>query len=428
MGFVADIGSRAQGRASTGPAQPKANLCSLPRGHASTRLQRGLPPAGLSSLARPRVRFDRALYASALAWQLSACADPTYGASVVDAGAAGAADAKLPSAAPTTLDGDGREPDVSRTPSDQRPSVSTVDGNDGSTLRPDAGLGDASPTAVEAGANPTVAPGDDGGLPAWARPLLGTYIKRSTDFSYDDNPSPPLNTRNVDLSVVKVTQNGDALEWSSQLCSYVVTIKGQPNTSPLSFPNAVGTPPLKGRLVLSEPGTFSSAPMLQHLGFDPLRGTGCDAGNRRPKFDDQTWISGATCTCYATSVPEHIDDCRVIDGDADGKAGIIARGPSPLGTSVSNYAMVFDYSVTISQGTVKPDRTHELRETRAQQPGCINRAVDSCSFGNNQLCPGTITRLLPVDDAVTCATLNMGDFGPAELFPVETNCRATPVP
>lgn len=420
MGFAAD-----------GPASPKASRCSLARVHTSTRPLQG----------RPHVRL-RALCASALAWQLSACADPTYGERVVDAGGASAADAKLPSDAPATPDGDGRAMDGSRTPSDQRPGVSMVDRvdrNDGSTTAtpeagtPEAGvpgarLPDASPAAAEAGADPTVAPVDTSGLPGWARPLLGTYIKRSTDFSYDDNPTPPINTRNVELSVVRVTENGGQLEWTSQLCSYVVTIKGQPNTPPLSFPNATDTPPLKGRLILSEPGTFSSAPMLQHLGFDPQRGTGCDAGNRRPKFVDQTWISGATCTCYATSVPEHVDDCRVIDGDGDGKAGVVARGPSPLGTSVSTYAMVFDYAVTIRDGKVKPDRTHELREVRAQQPACINRAVDNCSIGNNQLCPGSTTRLLPVDDAVTCATLNMGDFGPAELFPVETNCRATPAP
>jgi hypothetical protein len=359
-----------------------------------------------------------------LAWHVSACADPKYVDRELDAGGASAPDAKRPNDTPSAADD--RDTGASRTPNDARTGVSTT--ADASVLAPEVGPPDASTAAVEAGAEPAVGSGDDGGLPAWARPLLGTYVKRSTDFSYDDDSSPPINTRNVEHAVVKVVDNGGVLEWISQLCSYVVSIKGSPGTAPLSLLNTAGMPPLKGRLVLAEAGAFSSAPMLQHLGFDPARGTGCDTGNRRPRFDDQTWISGATCTCYATSLPEHLDDCRVIDGDGDGKPGIIARGPSPLGTTVSNYAMVFDYSVAIHDGKVKPDRTHELREVRAQQPACINRAVDNCSFGNNQLCPGSTTRLLPVDDTVSCATLNMGDFGPAEPFPVETNCRVTPAP
>jgi hypothetical protein len=365
------------------------------------------------------------LCAGTLAWHVSACEVPDYGGpgAELDAGVTDPADAKLPPHTPTAVGG---EPDtgVSRAPSDEHSSVSNVDRNDASARVPEAGPPDAAPSAAEAGADPIVEP-VAGGLPAWAQPLLGTYAKRSTDFSYDDNPSPPINTRNVEHSIVKVVQNGSVLEWTSQLCSYAVSIKGSPGTPPLNLPNTAGMPPLKGHLTLGAPGSFSAAPMLQHLGFDPARGT-CDTSNRRTKFDDQTWISGATCTCYATSVPEHVDDCRVIDGDADGKPGIIARGPSPLGTTISNYAMVFDYSVTISDGTIKPDRAHELHEVRAQQPGCINTAVDGCSFGNNQLCPGVTTRLLPVDDAVTCATLNTGDFGPAESFPVEANCRAKP--
>lgn len=410
------------------PALPETILRSHARERAST-----FPLSGATAT------HARVLWAGALAWHVAACTDPKYVDRELDAGEATVTDARLPSSPP---DDDGPATDVTRTPGDARPGVSNVERNDASPPKPDGGPAEAGPgvvppvvppavapgPAAEAGANPPVDPGDAQGLPAWARPLLGTYVKRSTDFSYDDNPSPPINTRNVELSVVRVTQDGSALAWTSQLCSYVVTIKGEPNTAPLNFPNAAGMPPLKGRLVLSEPGTFSSAPMLQHLGFDPQRGTGCDVGNRRPKFEDQVWISGATCACYATSVPEHIDDCRVIDGDADGKAGIIARGPSPLGTTVASYSMVFDYSVTISDGKIKPDRTHELREVRAQQPGCINRSVDNCSFGNNQLCPGVTTRLLPVDDGVTCATLNMGDFGPAEPFPVQTNCRANPAP
>lgn len=371
----------------------------------------------------------RVLGAATLAFHVSACEVPKYsGDRGLDAGATGHSDPPAPSDTSNTHDA-AASADSSRTPSGARPDGAIVEHNEASPKAPDAGAENPQP-AADAGTDTSAVRSDDavqdGGLPAWASPLLGTYVKRSTDFSYDDNTPPPINTRNVEHSLVKVVQNGSALEWTVQLCSYVVSIKGSPGTTPLSLLNTVAYPPLKGRLVLGKAGTFSSTPMLQHLGFDPARGSGCDMGNVRPKFDDQTWISGATCTCYGTSVPEHVNDCRVIDTDGDGKPGIFARGASPLGTTVSDYAMVFDYSVTIVDGKVMPGRAHELREVRAQQPACINAAVDACSVGNNQLCPGTTTRLLPVDDAVTCATLNTGDFGPAEPFPAETDCRATP--
>jgi hypothetical protein len=294
----------------------------------------------------------------------------------------------------------------------------------------------AAPSALEAGvpdgalaadARVDAAPSQDGQvvnvLPAWALPLVGTYGKRSETFSYDDASNPAINTRNVEVTLVKIAQNGSELEFRSQLCSYVVSIKGAQGTPPLIFKNPAGIPPLTGRLKLGTTNTFSSEPMLQHLGFDPARGTSCSAG-RRTKFEDQSWVTAATCECYPTTVPEHVDDCRVIDGDGDGKPGITTRGPSPLGTTVFDYALAFDYSITIVDGQIKGNQLHELREIRAQEPSCINAINDGCGVGNNQLCPGGATRLIHLDDQATCATLNTGDFGPSEPFPGEPDCRA----
>jgi hypothetical protein len=179
---------------------------------------------------------------------------------------------------------------------------------------------------------------------------------------------------------------------------------------------------MQGRVVLSANHTFSTEPILQHLGFEPARNA-CAMGTRRPKYEDQTWLTAATCVCYVTSTPEHVDDCRVIDGDADGKPGVTAHGPSPLGTTESDYAMVFDHSVTILDGQVKANRAHELHEVRAQEAACINTVVDGCSIGHNELCPGSWTQLIPVDDQATCADLDLGAFGPPEPYPVEVDCR-----
>jgi hypothetical protein len=369
------------------------------------------------------------------AWQLVGCAEPAYpdrlpreldassAAAQASDGAGGAAPSdnarpRVGDAQPPASGGEGAlasdgVPDANARPA---PGAGTVEPDDSA---PGPGVADAGPVVV------TPPEPERGALPAWALPLVGTYAVRSVTFSYDDAALPAINTRNVDHSLLKITRSGEELLVSSQLCSYAVSVKGGQGTSPLSFTNAARTPPLKGRIVLGAPNTFSAAPMLQHLGFDPTRAS-CEMGsNRRTKFDDQSWYTATTCVCYATSVPEHVDDCRVIDGDGDGKPGLSAHGPSPLGATVADYLLVFDYSVALLDGQVDPNRMHTLRELRAQAPSCINTATDGCSVGNNQLCPGGATKLLPVDEGTTCATLNMGDFGPPEQFPVEVDCRAS---
>jgi hypothetical protein len=370
------------------------------------------------------------------AWQLVGCADPAYPEGLPrqldassaaaqardDAGSAAPSDSARPrvgDAQPPASQGAGTPASDGGTDANPRPALAEAGVVEPDAAGPVPGVPDAGPVVVT---SPEPAPG---ALPAWALPLVGTYAVRSVTFSYDDAALPAINTRNVDHSLLTISRSGEELLVTRQLCSYAVSVKGGQGTPPLSFTNAARTPPLKGRIVLGAPNTFSTAPMLQHLGFDPTRAS-CEMGsNRRTKFGDQTWYTATTCVCYATSVPEHVDDCRVIDGDGDGKPGLTAHGPSPLGTTEANYLMVFDYSLTLLDGQVDPSRMHTLRELRAQAPSCISAATDGCSIGNNQLCPGGATKLLPVDEGTTCATLNMGDFGPPEQFPVEIDCRAS---
>ena len=364
---------------------------------------------------------------------LLACAEPSYkrrdAAQQSDASSAvRAGDANAGGARPAD---DGAEPLAPRDDEVPRagdregdPAVVGAAPSGGAALRPDARAPEPTSALVDAGAG--ALPGGDplgGALPRWALPLVGTYAVRSVTFSFDDAVRPPINTRNVELSLLTIVQRADELWLRRQMCSYVVSIEGAQGSPPLYFKSAASTLPMEGRIVLATNEAFGTEPILQHLGFDPTR-SACEPGSiRRPKYEDQTWITGASCVCYATSVPEHTDDCRVIDGDGDLKPGITANGPSPLGTTVTDYVMVFDYAVTIVDGQLKPNRAHELREVRAQQPACINTASDGCSFGNNELCPGGSTRLLPVDEQATCATLNLGDFGPPDPFPPEVDCR-----
>lgn len=265
-------------------------------------------------------------------------------------------------------------------------------------------------------------------LPEWALPLIGTYAKRSVAFSYDDDYKAsglpgPFNTQNVELSIVKIVRNGEQLDLESQVCYYGVSLREDP--TPLVFRNAPKTPPLTGRIELGAQGSFRSTEMIQHLGFDPSPERSQCTG-RRTKFPGQDWNS-ATCACYGTQVPVNLDDCRVIDGDADGKAGITARGPAALTSGLQDYLMVFDYSLKFTDGELKSDGQLTLREQRAQTPACINASLDLCSIGHNQLCPGGSTKLIKHTDSspLTCATLNMGQFGPIDLgWPDPVDCRA----
>lgn len=304
----------------------------------------------------------------------------------------------------------------------------------GQVTAPDAGSRQASDAAT------LLMSGDAGGsasaIPAWALPLVGTYAKRSVTFSYDDfvdtrNGEQPFNTRNVELSLVKIAQNGNQLDLSIQLCGYAVSV--QNDSRAVVFKYASRTPPLKGRLVLGEPNHFTSAAegaaagteMLSHLGFDPssARTAMCTPGGRRPKFEDQKWITSSSyCQCYATALPEAIDDCRIVDSDGDGQPGIAANGPSVLTTV--DFVMVFDYAVKIVDGEFSgdPQAAPIWKEARRQTQACF--ANDLCGVGNNLLCPGGTTLLLRRTAQTTCADFTAGDFGPLDgwLMDSERNC------
>jgi hypothetical protein len=363
-----------------------------------------------------------------------ACTEPTF--AMEEAGADGAAgqddqdDAQASDAASRASDAASRadgeaprtpQPDADAPLADASPGTSPSDASGATAL--DSGVGnvdaDASPAAVE-DAGPANA------LPAWAtNELAGAYAKRSVTFSYDDSLIPPGNTRNVEYSIVKITPTDGVLELTIQLCDFSISLANN-EWAPVVFTNAASTPLMKGRLRLDGERAFSTEPMVQHLGFDPARSNGCVPGNRRMKFPDQAWISGATCECSPTSLPTSVSDCRAVDSDADGRPGITVRGPYRLSGALTDVLFVFDYSVTLADGQVKSGGRHLLREVRAQEAGCLNAAVDSCYAGNNVLCPGGSSVLLPLapSDQATCAALNRGAFGPLDAFPAEVDCRA----
>jgi hypothetical protein len=260
-------------------------------------------------------------------------------------------------------------------------------------------------------------------LPSWALPLIGTYAKRSVTLSYDDGPLvlgyPAINTRNVELSVLTISQRGNELEASQQLCAFeVVATDG----TRFYLKNPAGVPKLTGSIRLAAPDTFSSDTMVQNLGFDPERGSSCGTSGRRMRYPDQTW-SSAMCECRASALPDGLNDCRVVDGDSDSRAGITGRGQF-LSSAFSDVLFVFQYSTTFVDGQIKADRAHELKERRTMGQECVNASIDYCGFGNNTLCPGESTTKLIHQEVVTCASLSEAEFGALPPFPSPVrDCR-----
>ena len=359
-------------------------------------------------------RHTRALRLAGMVAAFGGCTDPTF----VPADAAASMRQEREEAGPADDDAGG--------PPDTEPVIQDGGVEEGSDaqVRADAASEDAAvaptdggpPSASATDAAPSAA------LPAWALDLVGTYAKRSINFSYDDYEATPTNTRNEESSILKIAQSGSTLTVSIQLCGYTVTLRDL--NDPLIFKYPSRYPPLTGKLELdATTRTFSSAAMVGHLGFAPERGRDC-AGGRRQRYDDQSW-NATTCACSAGSIPVAIDDCRVTDTDGDMKAGITARNPLGLG-SYADVMLVFDYSVAFSDGQVKTTGRHELRETRAQSPACLSTS-GACSVGKNQLCPGGYVKLIQLSKQVTdadCDDFPHGEFGPPDpAWPMDVDCR-----
>jgi hypothetical protein len=376
---------------------------------------------------RTRVGLRLTLFAQ-LALASSACTDPTF----VDEGAD--RDARVDeqideeqNAAPS--EPEGATPDQGK---DAAPSTMMDAG-----AEPTSGLLDGASVSMDDASSELdaldsgedAARGADGGaeveagaaLPSWALPLIGTYAKRSVTFSYDDASIAwgPINTRNVEYSILTISQRGDELELSIELCAFRVL---GTDTSEFYFKNPAGMPKLSGHIMLGAAGTFSSERMVQPLGFDPARGSSCGVSGRRTRYADQSW-SSAMCECRASTLPDSLNDCRVIDGDSDGRPGITGRGGF-ISASPTDVVLAFQYALTLADGKIKADKAHELRELRTQSQECLNASADQCNFGNNTLCAtGSTTKLLH-REGVSCANFPEDEFGALPALPATPNdCR-----
>lgn len=330
----------------------------------------------------------------ALLLALAACTDPTFRDEIQEAGAPALADGGVPPAA-----GDAAQP------------AENTDERDAATAREDAAAHDASSpasrdaaTAPDAALDAPDAGGPSAAIPAWARPLLGRYYKRSILVGYDEQiPPSGMTTASIELSLVTIGDGAAGeLEMSIETCS--MTTQWYSQTAKLAVEDVSRLTPTKLRLVLGEAPHFASETSFQNIGFDPSRAARCEAGvTRAPKFPEQDWIIGTSCTCPMTPeiLPQTSSDCRLTDPDEDGRPGLKFTGTG-LATDA---AMVMNMSLKITEGEVRADREHVIHEERKINVSCVYAAVDGCYLGNNMPCPGEWTYMLPLAADATCATV-----------------------
>jgi hypothetical protein len=240
-----------------------------------------------------------------------------------------------------------------------------------------------------------------GSVPAWARPLLGRYLKRSIVTGYDDLIS--MVTASVEMSLATIDANAQGeLEMAIEVCS--LSTQWLNNSAKLGLDDVSSIPMVKLRILLGESPRFSSETAFQAIGFDPARASLCAGGAVRAEpSPEQTWLLGTTCTCAATPevLPLTSSDCRLTDPDGDGRPGVTFAGMGLAGDS----ALAMSLSLKIADGEVRADREHVLHERRETNASCVYSAVDRCDLGNNTQCPGVLTHVLPLDSAATCATV-----------------------
>lgn len=372
---------------------------------------------------------------------VAACTDPTFMSETSEAGSSARLDAQL--GGENDRDGQLSDPIVdaaSHAPETHAPdAITSVAGNrgqDAGDTRHDAGAvaaeagpaGDANPASDAAPASVTdavvLAPdsgpaqpdaGPAASIPAWAEHLLGRYAKRSMYFAYDLNTGGITVTLDTSLVTISEAAPGQ-LEMLSQQCFYNVYRADGGGTFTLLKPESL--PPLKGWISLGPEPHFSTETVLQHMGYDPTRQSRCSANSSyATKYEDQKWLT-TRCTCSAAPevLPTAANDCRVSDPDMDEQPGVFFKGTG----WASDMSAVLNTTRKISDGEVRIDREHVLREQRTRNVACLVQ----CPPLNEQLCPGGETLMRPLPANATCADA-VNEVNPI-AYPVvpERDCRA----
>jgi hypothetical protein len=225
-------------------------------------------------------------------------------------------------------------------------------------------------------------------------------------------------TRVEEIRLTEISQVGDTLQLTSNLCKHVESNRAGTLTvvAPISLPP-------RRELVAFDGDTFSTKQLDVAVGYDPTLPSDCagKVGQRVPKRAFQTWIKGTDCACVESGPPAS-DDCRMLDPERDQQPGVTQHADFVTGPA-DVYAVIDRFSSLVA-GVAQSDGRHRgqvLWRERFYQLGCnlgecldLSTEAKGCATARNPVQFAPLDRLEQPAQGWTCALVLARV---AELFP-----------
>jgi hypothetical protein len=156
------------------------------------------------------------------------------------------------------------------------------------------------------------------------------------------------------------------------------------------------------------------------IGFDPT--LKCAPGSHM-RVDGRPWLADGMCTCRADTLPMLPDDCRILDEDGDGKAGISVQHQGLLNGIEPVRAL--DNSQIVN-GTLDPDGRIRASFIENYDSLGLDCGASPCSQAVLAACPLMLNRVLfeplaesTADGQAWDCTALLGELDAGKLFPLE---------
>ena len=309
-----------------------------------------------------------------------ACTEPSYGGG-------GADEAEEAGCTTARCTADQRSDDASVT----KPSGGGQDGGGSDGPRGDSGAGndgirnDAGGALPDAGAadagNPPTTPSDSGIKPLPPNPpgespiKLGNYVVQARNYGIESSSSAGYAeestmlgrvTRNPETNVITMHLELCANYGNTELAGFTTTAR---ITKLADYPQRDLTVQVTGDV-------FQTTGGATYAGYVPGNAATCPAGTLVKAPVGQTWHPNGQCKCVAGDAPPaNIDDCRVIDSDADGHPGFTVGWTGGVDRDV--YAVRRDSNLLVD-GKVDPAGRHTASYVWKQDHVLVQCATGSC--------------------------------------------------
>jgi hypothetical protein len=352
----------------------------------------------------------------ALAISATSCTEPSYPVAVADSavqheGRDGEAGASV--SAPDNSAPDGSAKGGGAAMAEPASDASAATTSDASMPRPPS-------LEADAGALAHV-------LPEWAKPLLGRYAARAFAFKQDDFPTV---TRAQDVFLAQFSFDE---ETGVTLRSKICESSAQNNLATLRLIDPTQMPERVEHVVFASlEQRWSSEGPASTVGYTREPPAACldKLGQSVPKVPAQTWIDGDSCRCTQASADPVVNDCRLLDPDADGKPGFSfkLRGSAPPLGDTTIYA-ASESSTHYVNGQVSSDgKQHDANVMGGERPFQLGCSPASCAEIDKiaTYCPVVFNpvRFVRVDEVMNCQTImaNLDRLFPDAPPPIAARC------